>query len=218
MAAFDGTFSEGASLNAVAWTGLRQPTILWTYNLAPDNAILDPYFQQHLLMNVYPMAPMPKNDHSINPGSEVVEAAYSVYAPLFDAMHGARWLLSARPVSVSDSTAVANVFILPSSSTSGNTLHSNAEVSATAEAGWPDLLVHVMLGDSSAASVTLNLEPAAAMYGWPAVAAASVATLHPGETAWSPPKNAILKGQSVSATIPLVRGCAAVKVSLRSHV
>jgi hypothetical protein len=30
MRAFDGTFSEGASLNAVAWTGIRNPTILWT--------------------------------------------------------------------------------------------------------------------------------------------------------------------------------------------
>ena len=26
--AFDGSFSEGAALNGVAWTGLRQPTIL----------------------------------------------------------------------------------------------------------------------------------------------------------------------------------------------
>ena len=34
MRAFDGTFSEGAALNGVAWTGLRNPTILWTYNLA----------------------------------------------------------------------------------------------------------------------------------------------------------------------------------------
>jgi hypothetical protein len=43
MEAFDGTFSEGSSLNAAAWVGLRAPTILWTYSLLPDLAALDPY-------------------------------------------------------------------------------------------------------------------------------------------------------------------------------
>ena len=100
MRSFDGTFSEGAALNAVAWTGLRNPTILWTYSLAPDTAVLNDFFQQHLLMNVYPMAPMPLNDHSIQPGDPVVEQAYLDYGPLFDAMHGARWLLSTRPATI----------------------------------------------------------------------------------------------------------------------
>ena len=46
--------------------------------------------RQHLLMNVYPMAPMPKNDHSIQPAAgSIVEAHYLDYAPLFDLMHGA---------------------------------------------------------------------------------------------------------------------------------
>jgi hypothetical protein len=39
----------------VAWTGLRNPTILWTYSLASDINVLNSFFQQHLLMNVYPM-------------------------------------------------------------------------------------------------------------------------------------------------------------------
>lgn len=57
---FDGTFSEGASLNGVAWTGIAMPSILWTYGLeGQSEAQLDHYFQQHLLMNVYPSAPMP---------------------------------------------------------------------------------------------------------------------------------------------------------------
>ena len=30
---FDGGFSEGAAVNAVAWLGLRRPAILWTYSL-----------------------------------------------------------------------------------------------------------------------------------------------------------------------------------------
>ncbi len=105
MRSFDGTFSEGAALNSVAWTGLRNPTILWTYSLAADINVLDDFFQQHLLMNVYPMAPMPLNDHSIQPGDPVVEQAYHDYGPLFDAMHGARWLLSSNPVTITTTTA-----------------------------------------------------------------------------------------------------------------
>ena len=37
----------------MAWTGLRSPTILWTYALEADAQALDTFFQQHLLMNVY---------------------------------------------------------------------------------------------------------------------------------------------------------------------
>ena len=34
LGSFDGTFSEGAALNAVAWTGVGgRPTILWTYSI-----------------------------------------------------------------------------------------------------------------------------------------------------------------------------------------
>jgi hypothetical protein len=45
-------------------------------------------------------APMPLNDHSIQPGDPLVEQAYHDYGPLFDAMHGARWLLSSNPVTI----------------------------------------------------------------------------------------------------------------------
>jgi hypothetical protein len=120
MRSFDGTFSEGAALNSVAWTGLRNPTILWTYTLEPNVAVLNKFFQQHLLMNVYPMAPMPKNDHSINPGDPVVEQAYLDYAPLFDLMHGARWLLSSDPAEIQNpnpttSSAASSAYSLASS-------------------------------------------------------------------------------------------------------
>ena len=48
---------------------------IFSYDLAGNDTVLHPFFQQHLLMNVYPMAPMPLNDHSIVPGNPVVEAA-----------------------------------------------------------------------------------------------------------------------------------------------
>ncbi len=44
--------------------------ILWTYGLGHMSASdLDSFFGQHLLMGVFPMAPMPLNDHSILPGN-----------------------------------------------------------------------------------------------------------------------------------------------------
>jgi hypothetical protein len=44
---------KGAALNGVAWTGLKSPTILWTYNLDHQtDAELDAFFQQHLAVNV----------------------------------------------------------------------------------------------------------------------------------------------------------------------
>lgn len=98
------THCNTKALNGVAWTGLKNPTILWTYGLS-DKPIeeLDAFFQQHLAMNVYPMAPMPKNDHSIDPGDALVEAAYITYAPFFTAMVGSRWVLDVvNPVVVAD--------------------------------------------------------------------------------------------------------------------
>ena len=47
---FDGTFSEGSSLNGVAFAGLAMPSILWTYSLrGQSERELDAYFQQHLV-------------------------------------------------------------------------------------------------------------------------------------------------------------------------
>ena len=183
---FDGTFSEGAALNAVAWTGLRQPTILWTYSLGEVQAELDAYFQQHILMNTYPMAPMPKNDHSITPGTPAVEKAYQDYARLFDAMHGARWLLTAQPVrlegsnttTTTDPSSIAattqtlppsfasvNVFVAAKARASVDRTHMDMRPKRSSESEptsppLPNLLVPIMLANASAGlddAVTLVL-------------------------------------------------------------
>jgi SSS family solute:Na+ symporter len=110
---FDGGFSEGAALNAVAWNGIRgRTTILWTYSLSATGD-LDAVFQQHLYVRVWPMAPMLGNDHSINPGDPAVQAAYERYAPLFDELRGVEYLLDAHPVSLISAApdALANVFV-----------------------------------------------------------------------------------------------------------
>lgn len=113
FASADGTFSEGSALNMVAWAGLAAPSVLWTYELAGStDAQLDVYFQQHLLMDTFPMAPMPKNDHSQLPGNATVEAAYMTYGPLFTQLAGSRWLLVSQPVQVQASgTLEVNAFV-----------------------------------------------------------------------------------------------------------
>ena len=209
MRAFDGSFSEGAALNAVAWTGLRSPTIMWTYALEADPTVLDTFFQQHLLMNVYPMAPMPKNDHSISPGNLVVDQGYMDYAPLFDAMHGARWLLSARPATLSLGTnASVNVLTLPLSAKAGS---GGSERS---------LLVPIMLAAPTETTVqlTLHLGPAALKALGLTVPPHSVelSLLSPGQGA-APKALGVAKagdhGEWVG-TIPLVRGGAMVTALL----
>ena len=204
MKSFDGSFSEGAALNAVAWTGLRNPTILWTYSLEADPAVLDTFFQQHLLMNVYPMAPMPKNDHSINPGSPVVDQGYMDYAPMFDAMHGARWLLSAHAATLSTgSNASVNIFSLP----------------AKAGGKGTELLIPVMLASATQTTVTLtlNLGPAAlkALDRVGPVSSVTLSVLLPGNGA---PKAiaAATAGEhgAWKADVPLIRGCSMVTALL----
>jgi len=195
MRSFDGTFSEGAALNSVAWTGLRNPTILWTYALSDDVASLDAYFQQHLLMNVFPMAPMPKNDHSIQPGSPIVEQAYLDYAPLFGAMHGARWLLTAHPASTR-------------SASSGGEVATTVNVLTSGAGGY---LVQVMLGGKeTSVAVVLNLPDATSSQD-----KLELVAWHPG--AGSKPV-AIGPAQNTPAgwevTVPLVRGCATVGITV----
>ena len=80
LESFNGTFNEFGIINGVAWAGLMHPSVQWTYELTGrTDEELDEYFQQHLLMNVYPSAPVPDNDHMISPtkgSSAQVEQMY----------------------------------------------------------------------------------------------------------------------------------------------
>jgi hypothetical protein len=235
MRAFDGTFSEGSALNMVAWTGLRNPTILWTYSLSADPAVFDPWFQEHLLMNVYPMAPMPKNDHAITPeqAGPVVEQAYRDYAALFDKMHGCRWLLSSQPLGLrftqerragaNTSTAApppsppplaasVNVFTLPRKRGRGATGPSGSE-------SPPPLLIPLVLaGANATATLSLNLTSTQSELGWAVVGSVDMEALHPGEGA--PPVKlgrATAVGPALwEMNVPLLRGMALVTATLHA--
>lgn len=112
----DGIFDEftyaAVPLNLTALLTLRKPALGWTNDedaLKPDP---DAYFQRHLHMGVYPMAPFPGNDHSLRP-SAWVDQQYLDYGPLLDAMRGKKWVLLPRCVEVEGACARTNLFEVP---------------------------------------------------------------------------------------------------------
>jgi hypothetical protein len=199
--AFDGGFNEGAAVNAVAWLGLRRPTILWTYSLdGHSDAALDAFFQQHVLMRVFPMAPMPANDHSINPGNAQVQRAYEDYAPIFAALRGLEWVLDApRPIAAAPPTPgqQANVF--------------RALGTSDAPAAPGTLLAVVVLGAANASSTAVTVSGASLFVS----AAVDAFGLVPGAAqAWVPlGRLEVVGGASVVArAVPILRGCALLRL------
>lgn len=197
---FDGGFSEGAALNAVAWLGLRRPSILWTYSLdGHDSASLDVFFQQHVVMRVFPMAPMPANDHSINPGPLSIQQAYEDYAPIFFALRGAVWVLDAvRPVSSEPNVGqVTNIF--------------RAMGTSTSPVSPGELLIVVALGGNlSSTQVTVS---GTTLFQGATMVDASV--LVPGASStWQPLGSLPVTsgGIVVVAGTPMSRGCALLRL------
>jgi hypothetical protein len=113
MEYFDGVFNEfgylGFNLNQSAFLTFYKPLICWT----PDRATVmnspDRFFQRHLIMGAFPMAPFSGNDHSIRPDPEV-ERYYLDYGPMFNALRGRSWVLIPGVIEVQDNTALANLF------------------------------------------------------------------------------------------------------------
>jgi hypothetical protein len=112
----DGFFDEHTyfppSLNTTGILAVHRPMLGWTVgeeNLRPDP---DAYFQRHLHLGAYPMAPFPGNDHSIAPGTWV-DRQYLDYGPLLDAMRGKKWVLTPHAISVVGDKAKANLFETP---------------------------------------------------------------------------------------------------------
>jgi hypothetical protein len=109
----DGIFDEfgyaNASLNMSALLGLFKPVLGWVQH--PNQLEPDPerFFHRYLYLGVYPMAPFPGNDHSLQP-SPRVDAAYLKFGPLFRALEGKKWVLEPHAVRVVAGSAIANVF------------------------------------------------------------------------------------------------------------
>ncbi len=113
MREMDGIYHElgnvGAELNGSALQCVRKPLMVWTPDEKTLGANPDAYFQRHLYLGAYPTAPLPANDHTINP-SPAVDRWYLDYGPLFQAFRGRRWVLLAHAVEVDNKRAKANLF------------------------------------------------------------------------------------------------------------
>lgn len=119
MRDIDGFFGETwptahgyTCLNGTGFLALCKPGIVWTDNSSTLQPDPDAYFQRHLHMGVYPMAPYPRNDHSITPDPEA-DAKYLEYGPLMAAMRGKKWVLEPHCIEVEDHAAKANLFAVP---------------------------------------------------------------------------------------------------------
>ena len=91
---------------------MLKPCIAWT----PDESALKPdpdaYFQRHLHLGVFPTAPLPANDHTINP-SAWADRWYLDYGPLMDALRARQWVLAAHCVEAVTPGVKVNLFQTP---------------------------------------------------------------------------------------------------------
>lgn len=200
MKDFDGTFSEGAIVNAVGLLGARSTTILWTSNAKEccgSPAVADEFFQQRLYLKVFPMAPFPQADHCIGSDPKA-EAYYLAYGQMMRSMVGAKWLLKAHAVNVTGGPARANAFEMPT-----------APGSAT--------LWAVMLGgNQTTAELSVGYLPETELG---VAEATKFEVLHPGASdGWTPllfggGGGGVGEAREAQLKVPLVQGCAMVRVA-----
>lgn len=109
----DGIFDEftygGCSLNTSGFLCLNKPALGWTSDEKQLRYDPDGYYQRHLHMGVYPMAPFPGNDHSLRP-SEFADRLARDYGPIFRLLEGKQWILAPNLVEIDDPSAHWNAF------------------------------------------------------------------------------------------------------------
>lgn len=187
MQHLDGFFDEFGevpdNLNLCALMALRKPHLVWTIEI--DHPDPDTYFQRHLYLGAYLSAPIPLNNHDMMPCGSSVDQYYVDYGPMFDAMHGRKWVLNPHVIEVEGQDAKANFFEIPG--------------------GY--LAVVVMGGAKTRAQVSLRgLERLPGQEGF------AIEAIQPGQTEWTP-ISGVEKGDRLTLEVPLQRGCAVVKLS-----
>lgn len=185
MNGIDGFLSEfnngGTATNLDAFLGLDKPVEGWNYNLG-DNP--DQFIQRFLYMGVYPMSDTPLNDHGI-PTSSSYEQHYKDYGEMFKALGGKQWDLTPHAVTVTGSSALANVFTVPDGA----------------------VIPVVQGGTDPSAQVTLR----GLAQAKPAIDTSRAEYIQPGGTTWQPLPVTISAAGTVQASVPLSRGAAMVR-------
>jgi hypothetical protein len=99
--------------NYSALAGVRKPVMVWTADEKTLTSVgADAYMQRCLYLGVFPTAPYPLNNHCLRP-SPLADAAYLDYGPLLDSLRGKKWVLRPHAVEVAGEKAKANLFEVP---------------------------------------------------------------------------------------------------------
>jgi hypothetical protein len=181
----DGIFDEfsygGCSLNTSGLLCLRKPALGWTASEDQIHAAgPDDYYQRHLYMGVYPMAPFPGNDHSLAP-SEFADRIASDYGPLFQLLHCKKWVLLPDLVSLNDAAAKWNLFETKQG-----------------------LLLVIVFAENPALRIRLRDVQRIGLG-----ASSSCQILHPGDCQPPQPVTVGRVNNDLEISVPLNRGCAA---------
>jgi hypothetical protein len=207
----DGIFAEWASdvwglevyVNYTALAAVRKPACLWT---APGEAS-DFYLQRCLYLGVYPIAPYPSNNHCLGPSAEGQNMVKNLYATGKDNQFIPTPAAAASPEGLSMAygpllTAMrGKKWVLAPHCV--ETATPNVKVNLFEVPGG--YVLPVSFG-GKAESATVQIRNIPGLEELKAVA------LHPGVDATAPVASR-LKGGVLTLTVPLVRGCAMVKLS-----
>jgi hypothetical protein len=133
-------------------------------------------------MGAFPTAPVPGNDHCIGPDAEI-EKHYLDYGPLLDTLQGRKWVLLPHVVRAIDGGVKVNLFEVPSGYVLAVTFGGNRSKATVVIGG--------LMNNVNRRFRIEALHPAAAK---PA------------------PVSASSEGDLLTLEVPLVRGCAMVKL------
>jgi len=182
----DGVYDEfgqyGFSMNLCAFLTVRKPLIEWTIDVPELRHNPDAFFQRHLYIGAFPTAPVPGNDHCIGPDPDI-EKHYIDYAPLLDTLRGRKWVLLPHVVKAVDGDVRVNLFEVP-----------GGYVLAVTFGGHRTKATVVISGLTNNVNGRFRIE-----------------ALHPAAEKPAPVA-ATAQGNLLTLRVPLVRGCAMVKL------
>jgi len=110
---FDGIFDEhgdrGNKINLSALLALKKPIVGWIHNQETIEGQPDHWMQKYLYLGVYPMAPYPEANHSLE-ASEWADNLFLDYGLIFKALRGKQWIFEPNVAKVENDAAKINVF------------------------------------------------------------------------------------------------------------
>lgn len=107
----DGIFDECPGMNGDALLGVRKPVLIFNGEL--DEKIADSFLQNCLHLGVYPMCPLPGNDHGLGWGTPEQRRPHLDYGLLLAEMRSKKWVLEPDCIETATPGVRANLFEVP---------------------------------------------------------------------------------------------------------